>query len=180
MPWCLDDKRCLATALKCYAPLSHDKCATSPRPPLFFLFYKIAIAFVHNGLAVLRWLLWMCIVLWLCWHCSLRLWWDRVLLALLLDLYICGIILLLETINCLFVFSESQNVFIFDFVATLKMFEGNSYTIFIYGSTSYPKDNFWWFFDLLDCTCKTIHIKWAYDSNLTKEAQLAFVVGRAQ
>jgi len=49
---------------------------------------------------------------------------------------------LLETIDLLVTFAQKQDVFVCDFIAALKIAEGQLYTLYIDRATSYSTDEF--------------------------------------
>jgi len=81
---------------------------------------------------------------------------------------------LLETIDLLVMFAQKWDVFICDFIAALKIAEGQLYTLYIDRTTYYSIDEFWAFKNLVDCSHSQIHWKWVSDLN-TDSAQLVFV-----
>jgi hypothetical protein len=80
----------------------------------------------------------------------------------------------LETVDLLVTFAQKRNVYICDFVAALKIAEGQLYTLFVDKSTAYVGDEFGAFKSILECSHSQIHLKWVSDLN-NETTQLVFV-----
>jgi hypothetical protein len=87
---------------------------------------------------------------------------------------------MLESIDCLYIWSQKNDVFICDFVAALEVCEGQLYSFYVDHTTFYGRDDFWALNALLNCSHEAIHLKWVCDLNETAEAHLAFIVGGEQ
>lgn len=81
---------------------------------------------------------------------------------------------LLEAVDLLVTFAQKRDVFICDFVAALKLAEGQLYTMYVDKATAFSTDEFWAFKNILDCSHSQIHLKWLSDLN-DNSAQLVFV-----
>jgi len=66
---------------------------------------------------------------------------------------------LLEIVDLLVTFVQRRDVYICDFVATLKIAKGQLYTLYVDKTTSYATDEFWALKNILDCSCSQIHLK---------------------
>jgi hypothetical protein len=87
---------------------------------------------------------------------------------------------MLESIDCLYVWVQKNDVFICDIVAALEVCEGQLYSFYVDHTTSYRRDDFWALNALLDSFHESIHLKWVCDMNETTKAHLAFIVGGEQ
>ena len=67
-----------------------------------------------------------------------------------------------------------QDVYIYDFIATIKVCQTSLYWMYEDKETTYNCDKFRSFTNLLDCSHKQIHIKWITDLN-DNSALLSFV-----
>ena len=81
---------------------------------------------------------------------------------------------MLETIDMLVTFSQKRDVYICDFVAALKIYEGELYSLYAHKGIAFASDEFWAFCNLLDCSHEQIHMKWMADLN-DNTANLVFV-----
>jgi len=80
----------------------------------------------------------------------------------------------LETLDLLVIFAQKRDVYICNFIAALKIAEGQLFTLYIDRSTAYSRDEFWAFKNILDCSHSQIHMKWVSDLN-DESAKLVFV-----
>jgi len=85
-----------------------------------------------------------------------------------------ALIPLLETVDMLVTFAQKRDVYVCDFVAALKIAEGQLYTLYIDRATAYATDEFWGLKNLIDCSHSQIHWNWVSDLN-NDSAQLVFV-----
>jgi hypothetical protein len=69
----------------------------------------------------------------------------------------CALLPHLEAVDTLHVFAQKQKVFVTDFVAALKVTEGQLFSLYVDKITNFSSDKFWAFWDLLDCTHESIH-----------------------
>jgi hypothetical protein len=88
----------------------------------------------------------------------------------------CALLSLLEAVNTLHVFAQKQNVFVTDFVAALKVTEGQLFSMYVDKGTNFSSDEFWAFRGLLDCTHESIHWRWIEDLNDSQGGQLVFIM----
>ena len=99
-------------------------------------------------------------------------------LELLLDpftmLGMCALLPLLEAIDTLVNFAQKRDVYICDFMATIKVCQADLYRMYEDSGTAYSSDEFWSFTNLLECSHEQIHIKWITDLN-DNSAVLVFV-----
>jgi hypothetical protein len=89
----------------------------------------------------------------------------------------CTLLPLLEAVDTLHVFAQKQNVFVTDFVAALKVTEGQLFSLYVDKGMNFSSDEFWAFRGLLDCTHESIHFRWIEDLNDSQGSQLVFIVG---
>ena len=87
----------------------------------------------------------------------------------------CCLIPLLESIDSLVKFSQGRNVFVCNMVATIKMRQGQLFSLYFDKTTCYSSDEFLSFKNLLDCSHEVIHMKWVPDLNDHRH-ELSFVV----
>jgi hypothetical protein len=78
-------------------------------------------------------------------------------------------------VDTLCIFVQQGDNFICDFVAVLKICKEQLYSLYVNKGTSFKRDEFWTFSELLDCLHKFAHLCWVANLNLDDEAQLAFV-----
>jgi len=90
-------------------------------------------------------------------------------LVLLLDpftmLGMCALLPLLEAIDMLVNYAQKRDVYIYDFVAAIKVSHGDLYRMYEDKATSFSSDKFWSFNNLLECSHEQIQIKWITDLN---------------
>jgi hypothetical protein len=77
----------------------------------------------------------------------------------------CALLSLLEAVDTLHVFAQEEKIFVSDFVATLKMTEGQLFSLYVDKGANFSSDKFHAFRGLLDCTQKLIHWQWIEDLN---------------
>jgi len=100
-------------------------------------------------------------------------------MTLMLDPYtllgMTAIMPLLEALDILVTFAQKRDVYVCDFVAALKIAEGQLYTLFnIDKATSYATDEFWAMKNIIECSHSQIHMQWMSNMN-DHSAELVFV-----
>ena len=86
---------------------------------------------------------------------------------------------LLEAVDNLITFAQKRDVYICDFVAALKVCQGQLYSLYEDQATRFSTDEFWAYKNLLDCSHEHVHWKWITDLN-DNTSQLAFVCSNEQ
>jgi len=86
----------------------------------------------------------------------------------------CALLPLLESIDTLVNFAQKRDVYICDFVAAVKVCQGDLHRMYEDYGTAFNCDEFWSFKNLLECSHEQIHIKWITDLN-DDSAMLTFI-----
>jgi hypothetical protein len=84
---------------------------------------------------------------------------------------------LLETLHYLVKFSQQRDVFICDYLAAVKVCQGQLYSLYLDPATCFRSDSFTEFSDLLACQNRTISLVWepaALDLNEQRVEQLFY------
>jgi len=81
---------------------------------------------------------------------------------------------LLEALDILVTFVQKRDVHVCDFVAALKIAEGQLFTLFVDKATAYATDEFWAMKNIIECSHSQIHMQWMLDMN-DHSAELVFV-----
>jgi hypothetical protein len=82
----------------------------------------------------------------------------------------------MESIQSLLKFTQWGDIFISDFVATIKVCQGRLYNLYYDGTMSFQGDEFWSFHRLLQGDHQQIHTKWVIDYNTKCIEHLASVI----
>ncbi len=81
---------------------------------------------------------------------------------------------LMENIQSIFKFAQRKDIFICHFIATVKVFQGQLYTLYCDTTSSYTNE-FWSFQALVQGDHEQIHMKWVMDQNTNNIEHLVFV-----
>jgi len=104
----------------------------------------------------------------------------QVNLGLLTNLHLLlGIITMLplmERIGSLSKFAQRQNVFICDFIVTMKVYQDQHYKLYSNNNIVFTSDEFWSLNGLMVCNHQQIHVKWVIDYNCDVIKHLVFVL----
>ncbi len=86
---------------------------------------------------------------------------------------------LLEAVDNLITFAQKRDVYICDFVAAVKVCQGQLYSMYEDHAIRFNTDEFWAYKNLLDCSHEQVHWKWIMDLN-DNTSQLTFICNNEQ
>ena len=135
---------------------------------LLLLFLLECLPIFLEGFLIRKWLTF------LPWKCL------QTTLALLLDPYVLlgmlALLPMLEAVDTLIQWAQKRDAFICDFVAALGTCQANLYTFYLNADTTFRRDEFHAYNQVIQCSHEQILLKWEANLNLPCET-LMFVVG---
>ena len=135
---------------------------------LLLLFLLKCLHVFLEGFLIWKWLTF------LPWKCL------QTTLALLLDPYVLlgmlALLPMLEAVDTLIQWAQKRDAFICDFVAALGTCQTNLYTFYLNAHTTFRRDEFHAYNQVIQCSHEQILLKWEANLNLPCET-LMFVVG---
>jgi hypothetical protein len=83
---------------------------------------------------------------------------------------------LMESMQSLFKFAQQGDIFISNFIAIVKLCQGQLYNLYYNATLSFQGNELWSFHELLQDDHEQIHTKWVTDYNTKCTKHLGFVI----